>query len=141
MNIQSLPFRTGAGKAQDDGNLLLATWRWVVATEMQWDRHMLTRLGCRREFGDLGHPAPRGRVQRSGLQLTQEAAATMGTPAFWGCWSHNHRCSVLSQAHPSAACLSPCHKPCRDRAWLPHGPAGLGTRETHRSWIPSRRLF
>lgn len=80
MNIQSLPFRTGAGKAQDDGNLLLATWRWAVATEIQRDCHMLTELRCHKEFGDLGCSTLRGRVQQAGyLQLTQEAADTMGT--------------------------------------------------------------
>lgn len=80
MNVQSLPFRTGAGKTQDDGKLLLATWRCAVATEIRRDCHKLTELRCHQEFGDLGYSALRGRVQQSGLlQLTQEAAATVGT--------------------------------------------------------------
>lgn len=72
MNIQSLPFRTGAGKGWDDGNLLLATWRWAAATEIQQDSHMLTELRCHQKFGDLGHFAVKGL-----LQLSLERAATV----------------------------------------------------------------
>lgn len=97
MNIQSLPFRTGAGKVWGDGNLLLATWRWAAATEIQWDSHTLTELRCHQEFGDLGHFAVKDL-----LQLSQERAASVSPvrepSACKRHWVPHYHCLVPSPA-------------------------------------------